>query len=35
MISVTQWIHWEIQRYLLATETPGKFGYFTSGKASR
>lgn len=34
MISVSQYQYWEIRRYI-DSETPGKFGYFTSGEASK
>lgn len=27
-ISEATYRHWEVERYLLHTETPGKFGYF-------
>lgn len=33
MITTAEWIKWEIARYLLHTETPGKFGYFTAEDA--
>lgn len=33
MITLAQWQRWEIARYLLETETPGKFGYFTAEDA--
>lgn len=29
-MSTSEWVHWEIRRYLLETETPGRFGYFTA-----
>lgn len=27
-MTTAQYVYWEIQEYLLATEEPGKFGYF-------
>lgn len=27
-ITTATWIYWEIRRYLLEAETPGRFGYF-------
>ncbi len=32
-ITTTIWIHWELERYRLQTETPGRFGYFTTEDA--
>lgn len=32
-ITTATWIHWEIRRYLLETEAPGRFGYFTAEDA--
>lgn len=28
IMSIAMWEHWLIRRYLLETETPGRFGYF-------
>ena len=33
-ISTAEWQHWEIRRYLLETENPGRFGYFTALEAA-
>jgi hypothetical protein len=30
IMSTATWEHWLIRRYLLETETPGRFGYFTA-----
>jgi hypothetical protein len=27
-MSMATWVHWEIRRYLLETEAPGRYGYF-------
>ncbi|BCW70338.1 hypothetical protein [Arthrobacter sp. NicSoilB8] len=34
IISTATWIHWEIRRHLLETETPGKFGTYTMETAA-
>jgi hypothetical protein len=34
-MSVAVYQTWEIRRFLLETETPGKFGYFTSPQVAK
>ncbi|MDR7081439.1 hypothetical protein J2X01_000716 [Arthrobacter ginsengisoli] len=35
LISTATWQRWEIARYLLETETPGRFGFFTIDGGSK
>lgn len=28
-MSMAVWVHWEIRRYLLETETPGRYGTYS------
>ena len=34
ILSIATWDHWLIRRYLLETETPGRFGYFNEEGAA-
>lgn len=33
-LTTDQYRHWEIEQYILRTETPGRFGYFGSEEAA-
>jgi hypothetical protein len=34
-MSFDTWVHWELKRWTLENETPGKFGYFASGEVTK
>lgn len=34
IMSIATWQRWEIARYLLEAETPGRFGYFNDTEAA-